>query len=330
MKFQSVLSVAPLRISFLGGGTDIASFYNKHSGGVVSCAINKYVYVHVKRHDPLFQERYRISYSDVEHTSSRSKIKNSIVRSCLELLDIDEPLQISTSADLPSNSGLGSSSSFCVALLASLHALKGEDVSPAQLAEEACNVEINLLDSPIGKQDQYASAFGGMNYFHFEFGGKVRIEPLAASSEKIANFMSNIHLFWTGLRRDANSILSAQANRQSQNENLLLELNLVTKDFRLEFESDSNNFFKLGELITKGWEIKKNLEPSITTSEISDMESRLKQLDPQGYKLLGAGGGGFFLALFENLGFTNPINVDDIPRFSPKIDNLGVRILSTI
>jgi len=330
MRFQSVLSVAPLRVSFLGGGTDIATFYTKNSGGVVSCAINKYVYVHIKRHDPLFQERYRISYSDVEHTSDRNNIKNSIVRSCLELLDIDEPLQISTSADLPANSGLGSSSSFCVALLANLHALKGENVSPAQLAEEACDVEINLLRSPIGKQDQYAAAFGGMNYFYFGLDGKVRIEPLSASSEKISNFMSNIHLFWTGLSRNANSILSAQANRENQNMDSLLALNLITNDFRLEFESELNNHDILGALISKGWEIKKKLEPSIMTTKISDLESRLRLLNPLGYKLLGAGGGGFFLTLFDHKKFLEIENISDIPQFSPQIDNLGVRILSII
>ena len=137
MEIQSVLSMAPLRLSFLGGGTDISTYYTKSKGCVVSAAINKYVYVHIKRHDPLFQERYRISYSEVEHTNSRDLIKNSIVKGCLELLKIDEPIQISTSADLPANSGLGSSSSFAVALLNALHTLKNENASPVQLAE-AC------------------------------------------------------------------------------------------------------------------------------------------------------------------------------------------------
>jgi D-glycero-alpha-D-manno-heptose-7-phosphate kinase len=167
MVFQSCLTIAPLRVSFVGGGSDFPNYYLKNGGAVVSTAISKYVYVHVKRHDPLFQERYRISYSEVEHTQSRESIKNRIVKSSLELLEIDEPLQISTSADLPAASGLGSSSSFAVALLLALHSLKGESVSPLQLSEEACNVEIEMLKSPIGKQDQYASAFGGMNFIEF-------------------------------------------------------------------------------------------------------------------------------------------------------------------
>ena len=140
MEVQSVLSMAPLRISFVGGGTDISTFYRKTPGCVISAAINKYVYVHIKRHDPLFQERYRISYSETEHTQNRNDINNLIVRSCLELLEMDEPLQISTSADLPSNSGLGSSSSFAVALLNGLHKIRGEEVSLVQIAEEASRV----------------------------------------------------------------------------------------------------------------------------------------------------------------------------------------------
>jgi D-glycero-alpha-D-manno-heptose-7-phosphate kinase len=162
MAIQSVLSLAPLRVSFLGGGTDISSFYNFHKGAVVSAAIDKFVYVHIKRHDPLFQERYRISYSETEHALERNHIKNDIVRACLEFLEMDEPLQISTSADLPANSGLGSSSSFAVAVLLGLHAMKNENVSPVQIAEEAYAVEVSLLSSPIGKQDQYAAAFGGI------------------------------------------------------------------------------------------------------------------------------------------------------------------------
>ena len=144
MRHQSVLTLAPLRISFLGGGTDLPDFYNTHTGKVVSAAINKYVYVHVKRHDPLFQERYRVSYSQIEYADHRDQIKNGIARSCLELLNIDEPLQISTSADIPASSGLGSSSSFAVALLLGLHELLGQSPSAAQLAEEAAHVEIDF------------------------------------------------------------------------------------------------------------------------------------------------------------------------------------------
>ena len=215
MRYQSVLSTAPLRISFLGGGSDIASFYEKSPGAVVSAAIDKYVYVHIKRHDPLFQERYRISYSEIEHSYSRSEIRNDIVRSCLEYLEIDEPLQISTSADLPANSGLGSSSSFAVALLLGLHAMRGEEISPIQVAEEACRVEIEILKSPIGKQDQYAAAFGGLNFFNFSTNGSVNIEPLYLPNVDSGRLLENIVLVWTGQSRKANVILADQATRSS-------------------------------------------------------------------------------------------------------------------
>jgi D-glycero-alpha-D-manno-heptose-7-phosphate kinase len=181
MIYQSVLTLAPLRVSLVGGGTDFESYYSKLGGMVVSAAINKYVYVHIKRHSSLFQEKYRISYSSTEHCQTRDEIKNLIVRSSLELLGIDEPLQISISADLPSNSGLGSSSSFAVALLLGLHTLKGEQVSAGQIAREACEVEINFMRSPIGKQDQYASSFGGFNCFEFLEDNTVKIQPLDVS-----------------------------------------------------------------------------------------------------------------------------------------------------
>ena len=183
-----IIARSPLRISLGGGGTDLASYYRDHGGYVLAGAINKYVYVHIKKHDPLFQELFRISYSQVEHTESRNQIKNGIVKSCLELLEIDEPLQISTSADLPASSGLGSSSTFATALLQGLHSLNGRKVSAKQLAEEASHVEIEMLKEPIGKQDQYAAAFGGLNYCEFNANEKVKIEHLEIS----LNFIEKI------------------------------------------------------------------------------------------------------------------------------------------
>ena len=160
-------------------------------GRVISTSINKYVYVHLKHHDPLFQERYRISYSEVEHCQNRDEIQNKIVKACLEILEIDEPLQISTSADLPAKSGLGSSSSFCVALLAALIKYQGGAIDKSQIAELACKVEIENLSQPIGKQDQYASCFGGFNLIHFNQDKKVKIEKLNLSHFDSENFLSD-------------------------------------------------------------------------------------------------------------------------------------------
>jgi len=326
--FQSVLSMAPLRVSFLGGGSDIRNFYQKHPGAVVSAAINKYVYVHIKRHDPLFQERYRISYSEVEHTQNRDEIKNSIVRSCLELLEIDEPLQISTSADLPANSGLGSSSSFAVALLLGLHAIRGEEVSPVQVAEEACKVEIEILKSPIGKQDQYAAAFGGLNYFEFNLNGTVKIEPIYLSSTDTGRLLERSILIWTGQSRKADTILSDQALRVNENMDQLIAITDLARAFKNELLNPNLNWLELGKLISNGWTIKKSFTEKIQTIEVQEITSKLDEFSCFGYKLLGAGGGGFIFSLMEESVIKTVENLDGWRTFRPELDQLGARIVS--
>ena len=328
MEFQSVLSMAPLRISFLGGGSDIPSFYEKSPGCVVSAAIDKYVYVHIKRHDPLFQERYRISYSEVEHTNERSEIENSIVRACLELLDMDEPLQISTSADLPANSGLGSSSSFAVALLNGLHAIRGEEVSPVQIAEEACQAEIEILKSPIGKQDQYAAAFGGMNYFEFRENGSVRIEPIYLSKLDTGRFLNNSLLVWTGQSRKADVILKDQALRAEANYRQLLQITELAKNFRDSLMKPNLEWSELGLAISKGWALKQSFSDKISNDEVRAISAQLDELSCYGYKLLGAGGGGFIFAIFEEINKKVMNNLLNWRTFRPTLDHAGARIVS--
>jgi len=328
MEIQSVLSVAPLRISFLGGGTDIPTFYTKSKGCVVSAAINKYVYVHIKRHDPLFQERYRISYSEVEHTNSRDSIKNAIVKGCLELLDFDEPIQISTSADLPANSGLGSSSSFAVALLNALHALKKENASAVQLAEEASSVEIELLGSPIGKQDHYAAAFGGLNLFEFSMDASVKVEPINLPTLKVNSLLDKSIMIWTGQTRNANSILEHQAHRAISNQGYLLELANLTQDFKSKLLEKDIDWTTLGPLIKKGWILKQSLSNKIITEEVAAITEQLESIGCLGYKLLGAGGGGFVLGVFEIAAKDIQSKLKNWHSFSPSLDAQGARIAS--
>jgi len=328
MGIQSVLSMSPLRISFLGGGTDIPTFYTRSRGCVVSAAINKYVYVHIKRHDPLFQERYRISYSEVEHTNSRNDIKNGIVKGCLELLEIDEPIQISTSADLPANSGLGSSSSFAVALLNGLHALRNENASPVQLAEEASAVEIGILGSPIGKQDQYAAAFGGINFFEFGVNGSVIIEPINLSISKINALLDQTVMIWTGQSRNANTILNDQADRANLNYESLLKLTKLTQEFKLKIVEKDADWNTLGPLIKKSWTLKQSLSKKIMTDEVKIIEERLVNLGSVGYKLLGAGGGGFMFSAFGNKDKEIQSKLKDWHTFKPSLDFQGTRVVS--
>ncbi len=328
MQIQSVLSVSPLRISFVGGGTDFKSYYSNNGGAIVSASINKYVYVHVKRHDPLFQERYRISYSEIEHCQSRDEVKNKIVRTCLELLNIDLPLQISTSADLPAYSGLGSSSSFTCALLLALHKIIGESVGAGQIAEEACTVEIEILGSPIGKQDQYAAAFGGLNYFQISKEGRISIESLYSPSLTNRNFFDSLVLIWTGKGREANSVLRDQENRYLANFHNLNEIHRLADRFRDALLDPHIQLQNLGSIITKGWELKKELSPLIVTSEVLEIENALVARKAAGYKLLGAGGGGFVLGLLPKMSSDIQQGFSEWSSFTPKLDHLGTRIIS--
>ena len=194
-----IVATAPFRISFAGGGTDLPAFYEQEGGAVFSCAINKHVYVTVKRLSRFFEDNYRLNYSQTEIVGRVEDIENSIIRACLTLLPVPPPLYIGVIADVPTSSGLGASSSFAVSLLAALHVIRGERVSPGQLAAEAVKVEIELLGQPIGKQDQYVAAWGGLNYMSFESNGMVKVEaqPLPASSVK--QLFDSILMFWTGI-----------------------------------------------------------------------------------------------------------------------------------
>ena len=329
MPAKSVLTCSPLRISFLGGGTDFSSYYRKSSGAVLAAAIDQYVYVHIKKHDPLFQERYRISYSEVEHCQSRKEIKNDIVRASLELLDLDVPLQISTSADLPANSGLGSSSSFAVALLLGLHELKGEKVGAAQLAEEACKVEIDILGSPIGKQDQYAAALGGLNLIEFRADETVVIEPISTEYEIVKDMFKNSSLVWTQQSRQANSVLTDQENRASDNQQNLDGLKELVYELRDEIRKTSPSLQHIGRLINEGWKIKQNLSPLILTGEISSLFKEISVCDLYGSKLLGAGAGGFILSIHRDLQKDLRTISSKWAAFSPRLDHSGARILSS-
>src|SRR5215813_8162112 len=194
-----VVTRTPLRVSFAGGGTDLAAFYERGGyGAVLSTAVNKYIYVTVKQHGEVFNERIRLNYSKSERAQRIEDIENNIARECLRFLQVEPPLYISTVGDLPASTGLGGSSSFAVGLLNALHAFRGERVSAGELAEEACHIEIEALKQPIGKQDQYAAAFGGVNFFSFEPDGVVKVEPQRLKNGTLKRLFNCVLMFWTG------------------------------------------------------------------------------------------------------------------------------------
>ena len=329
---RAVTTITPQRISFVGGGTDLPSFYREHEGGVISSAIDQYVYVTVKRHSTLFQEEYRLSYSKTEHANKLDDIENSIARECLRLVKVESPLYIATAADLPASSGLGSSSSFAVGLLHALHLLKGERVSPGQLAEEACEVEINILGNPIGKQDQYAAAFGGLNHIVFKKNGRVEIDHLVLQDNLIDRIFENSLLVWSGIQRDASSVLSKQNKKLGGQVDRYKSLIQDGKDCKELLLNPSKDFLRnFGVLLDRSWATKKSLEASISSPVIDGIHEQIKSLGGYGGKLSGAGGGGFFYEIVPQelhgvvLGICGPSKVLKV-AYEP----LGSRLLSEV
>ena len=289
-----VMTRTPLRVSFAGGGTDIRDFYKHDGGAVFSTTIDKYVYVTVKRHGTLFNEAYRLNYAETEHTTNLDDIRNDIARECLRLVPVEPPLYISTVADLPAASGLGSSSSFAVGLLRALHAMCGERVSAAQLVDEAVHVEVNVLGHPIGKQDQAAAAFGGLNFIRFQPDGRVSLEPHSPVSETLATLFSHIQMFWTGVTRNSQAVLSEQKRNTDAKMAFLSTMRDQAEELsrlvRGEFDIET-----FGRTLHAGWQIKRELASTISNPQINTWYENAYQVGAFGGKLCGAGGGGFLL-----------------------------------
>lgn len=289
-----VVTRTPLRVSFAGGGTDLPSFYEREYGAVLSTTIDKYLYVTVKRHGGLFNEAFRLNYSQTEQVAQLDEIKNNIARECLRLLQIEPPVYISTVADLPEFSGLGSSSSFAVGLLNALHAFRGERVSAGGLAEEASHVEISVLQRPIGKQDHYAAAFGGLNFFRFQADGGVTVEPQRIASNAVERLFEHLMMFWTGIRRDATVILSEQQRNTPQK----LDLLQAMREHAQQLQGLLRNGFdplEFGRIMDQSWQLKRGLASTITNPRIDAWYEQAKSIGAVGGKLCGAGGGGFLL-----------------------------------
>lgn len=290
-----VLTRTPLRVSFAGGGTDLAAFYDVEYGSVLSTAINKYIYVTVKRHGDVFNEAIRLNYSKSEQVQRIAEIENNIARECLKFLQIEPPIYISTVGDLPASTGLGGSSSFAVGLLNALHAYRGERVSPGQLAEEACYVEIELLKEPIGRQDQYAAAFGGLNVFCFRPGGDVTVEPVRVSNGGLSALFAEIMMFWTGHQRDSNRVLAEQKQNTPEKMQSLLKMREHAKKLQRLLSNGHCDLNAFGRTLDDGWQLKRDLASTITTTQIDRWYQEALAAGAVGGKLCGAGGGGFLL-----------------------------------
>ena len=294
-----IVTRTPLRVSFGGGGTDLAEFYEHDYGAVFSTAIDKYIYVTVKRHGPVFNEAVRITYSKSETVNRIDEIENDIARECLRFLEIDPPIYVSTVGDLPASTGLGGSSSFAVGLLNALHAFRGERVTAGQLAEEASHIEIDVLKQPIGKQDQYAAAVGGLNFFCFKPGGLVTVEPLRQVNGVSRELFDRIQMFWTGHQRDSSAVLAAQKANTMSRMAMLRKMRDHARQLQVLMSSPHLSVAEFGAILDEGWQLKRQLASTISTNQIDAWYTRAMQAGAAGGKLCGAGGGGFLLFVVE-------------------------------
>ena len=294
-----VVTRTPLRVSFAGGGTDLSDFYEHDHGTVFSTTINKYIYVTVKRHGPVFDEQIRLNYSKSEQVNRIDEIENNIARECLRFLEIEPPIYVSTVADLPASTGLGGSGSFAVGLLNALHAFRGERVSAGQLAEEASYIEIDVLKQPIGKQDQYAAAFGGLNSFCFKAGGGVTVEPQRLANGALTDLFDNIMMFWTGHQRDSSAVLAEQKSNTGKKKESLLRMREHACQLQALTRNGHFDVTKFGRILDEGWQLKRQLASTITTSQIDAWYRAAIGAGAEGGKLCGAGGGGFLLFLVK-------------------------------
>ncbi len=286
-----IITQTPLRISFAGGGTDFKGYYEKSGGRVLSTAIDKYIYVIVKER---FDQKIRVGYSRTEMVDDVAHIEHELAREAMRKTGVTQGVEISTMADIPSEgSGLGSSSSVTIGLLHALYAFKGELVTPERLAREACEIEIETLGKPIGKQDQYIAAFGGLRLLDFNADGTVTVTPVPLSDEKRRRFGEGLLLFYTGITRKADTILTKQKdNIDAQLETLDLMRKQATETFHALTEGHLN---RVGRILDAGWRHKRRLADTITTSAIDVLYERALDAGAMGGKIAGAGGGGFLL-----------------------------------
>jgi D-glycero-alpha-D-manno-heptose-7-phosphate kinase len=287
-----ILAKSPFRISFAGGGSDLPDFYRRHTGVVVSTTIDKAMYIAIH---PYFHEKIRIKYSRTEDVSNTSEIQHPLVRECLRMMNIDCGMEIASFADVPAGTGMGSSSAFTVCLLHALHALAGQNPSAGELAKTSCEIEIDRVGEPIGKQDQYATAFGGLNCIRFHPDESVEVVPINCSSETRHELESRLMLFYTGGERAASSILQEQGRNMSQPDKFsaVVEMTKLAEELYLSLERNQIDSF--GEILHTGWMLKSKLARDITNSAIESNYRLAREAGAEGGKLLGAGSGGFLL-----------------------------------
>ena len=288
-----IISRTPLRVSFAGGGTDLAEYYKINSGAVVSTAISRYLYITVNKK---FDDLIRVSYSSTEMVESVDKVKHNIIREALKIVGIEKGVEIVYMGDIPLGSagiGLGSSSSLAVGVLNALYAFKGVHASSEQLARDACKIEIEILGHPIGKQDQYIAAYGGFNHIQFDKTDAVFVAPVVCNNGTKEKLNEKLMLFYTGIERVSSVILEEQKKKTKFNLKHLDKMAELAE--KLWEELVNNRIEYIGDLLHQGWLYKQKLASGISTPVISEYYDKARKAGAVGGKILGAGGGGFLL-----------------------------------
>ncbi len=295
-----IITRSPLRISIGGGGTDLPSYYQEHGGFLIAAAINKYVYITAHQ---TFMDDLIVKYSQLERVNQIDDIKHPIIRETLRHVGVEPSyLELASMADIPAGTGLGSSGSFTTALLQTLHTLKKQIIHPHRLAEEACHIELNILKEPIGKQDQFIAAYGGLTCFEFDKTGAVQAYPLKVSEETLHNLEENLMLFFTGYTRSASAILKEQDDQSKQrNQSMIDNLHFV-KELGLNIKTalEHDNLHEFADLMNMHWEYKKQRSNNMSNHHINELYDVALKNGALGGKMIGAGGGGFLMFYTED------------------------------
>ena len=295
-----IITRSPLRISLGGGGTDLPSYYREHGGFLIAAAIAKYVYISVHRR---FVDGFLLKYSHLEEVATIEEIKHPIIREALKLAGVRERnLEIASMADIPAGTGLGSSASFTTALLKALHALRKNLVHASELAEQACHIELEKLGEPIGKQDQYIAAYGGITCFRFLSDGRVEASPLKISEETLLELEENLLLFFTGYSRSASKILQEQDDKSKRSDKGMVENLHFIKELGQQSQRalEGDDLHEFARLMDLHWQRKKERSAAMSNERINDWYDFAMANGALGGKIIGAGGGGFLMFYAED------------------------------
>lgn len=325
-----IITRTPFRLTLGGGGTDLPSYYSKYGGFIFAAAIDKYMFININR--PIVDDLVRVKYSKSEIVQHRSELQHDIAREAMGMMGVDNALEIISMADVPAGTGLGSSSSYAVGLLKALHVMKRDHVPMRDLAEEACRLEINILNKPIGKQDQYMAAFGGLTVLEINKSGEVTLRQANISDETVDDLNRNLLMFYTKTSRSADEILAEQSLGVKEEKSNVIESMHYIKElgYQILEAAESGNITDIGLLFDKHWQYKKKISNKMSNAEFDKMYDIAKKNGALGGKITGAGGGGFFVFYVEDnkAAFRKKMKESGLREMRYRFDFEGTKVLA--